>query len=151
MEFFEAIEKLAAVRLLKASFVVYPLISATHIAAIGALFTSVALLDLRILGAFADLPQKPFVQLLRRFAVVAFAVAASSGLLMFSVRASHYAQLSVFIAKMCLIALAGGNFLLFLHLSRRDPQARGLVRVLALLSLALWTLVLVCGRFIGFV
>ena len=53
MEFFEGIEQLGAVHLLKASFFAYPVVNALHITAIGTVFTSVMLLDLRILGADA--------------------------------------------------------------------------------------------------
>lgn len=148
MEAFQAIEGLPVVRLLKASYLVYPLISAAHIAAIGALLTSVALMDLRLMGAITSFPEAPYVALLRRLALSAFAVAAATGLLMFSVRANHYAQLPVFLAKMVLIGLAGMNFLLFSWLSARG--ARG-TRLLAGVSLALWIAVLLCGRFIGFV
>ena len=67
------IEQLAFVRGLKASFVAYPIVNALHIMSIGALLTSVMLMDLRIVGAFRSLPQAPFVALLRRTAFVAFA------------------------------------------------------------------------------
>lgn len=148
MEAFQAIEGLPVVRLLKASYLAYPLISAAHIAAIGTLLTSVALIDLRLMGAITSFPETPYVALLRRLALSAFVVAAATGLLMFSVRASHYTQLPVFLAKMALIGLAGMNFLLFSLLSARG--ARG-TRLLAGISLALWIAVLLCGRFIGFV
>ena len=132
MEAFQAIESLPVVRLLKASYLVYPLISAAHIAAIGTLLTSVALMDLRLIGAITSFPETPYVALLRRLALSAFGVAAATGFLMFCVRASHYAQLPVFLAKMALIGLAGMNFLLFSLLSARD--ARG-TRLLAGVSL----------------
>lgn len=148
MEAFQAIEGLPVVRLLKASYLVYPLISAAHIAAIGTLLTSVALMDLRLMGAVTSFPETPYIALLRRLALSAFAVAAATGLLLFSVRASHYAQLPVFLAKMALIGLAGMNFLLFSSLSARGA---GGTRLLAGVSLALWIAVLLCGRFIGFV
>ncbi len=152
MEAFQAIEGLPVVRLLKASYLAYPLISAAHIAAIGTLLTSVALIDLRLMGAITSFPETPYVALLRRLALSAFVVAAATGLLMFSVRASHYAQLPVFLAKMALIGLAGMNFLLFSLLSAllSARGARG-TRLLAGVSLVLWIAVLLCGRFIGFV
>ncbi|MBB6465898.1 hypothetical protein HNQ96_001756 [Aminobacter lissarensis] len=150
MEPFQAIEQLTFVRLLKASFVAYPVVNAVHIAAIGALLTSVTLLDLRILGALRTLPERPFMVLMRKVALLAFGAAALSGLLLFSVRASHYAQLPVFLAKMALIALAGTNFVVFAAVES-GKQGHGLVlRFLALLSIVLWCATLLCGRFIGF-
>ena len=55
-EFLAGIEQLAFARWLKASFVAYPVVNALHIMSIGALLTSVVLMDLRICGAFRSLP-----------------------------------------------------------------------------------------------
>lgn len=153
MEFLAAVEQLAVVRLLKSSFYAYPIVNALHIAAIGALFTTVWLMDLRLLGWLRGVAEQPFVALMRQVALLAFAVAIVSGLALFSVRASDYAGLPVFLAKMALILLAGVNFILLIRLERRRPA--GVVtstwqRVAAGLSALLWTAVLLAGRFIGF-
>ena len=144
------LEQSALARALKTSFVVYPLVNAAHIAAIGTLFAAVLLMDLRILGRFQTIPAEPFVALLRRVALTAFIFATATGLMMFSIRATEYAPMGVFLAKMALIALAGLNFLLFMRIEARDAAAPAL-RALAVLSILLWAAVLVCGRFIGFV
>ncbi|MER8437400.1 hypothetical protein NKH36_29440 [Mesorhizobium sp. M1312] len=150
-EFLAGIEQLAFVRGLKASFVAYPIVNALHIMSIGALLTSVWLMDLRVLGAFRSLPQAAFVALLRRTALSAFAGALVTGTLLFSVRASEYAAMPVFLTKMTLILLAGANFLVFLRrVKGGDEPAGGTVTTLAVLSLVLWTSVLFAGRFIGF-
>lgn len=149
--FFAGIEQLALVRGLKASFVAYPIVNALHIMSIGALLTSVWLMDLRILGAFRSLPQPAFVALLRRTALGAFGGALVTGSLLFSVRASEYVAMPVFLAKMALILLAGANFLVFMRRAKGgDEPAGGVAIVLAVLSLVLWTSVLFAGRFIGF-
>lgn len=148
---FAGIEQLALVRGLKASFVAYPIVNALHIMSIGALLTSVWLMDLRDLGAFRALPQAAFVALLRRTALGAFAGALVTGSLLFSVRASEYAAMPIFLAKMGLILLAGINFLVFIRRAKDgDEPAGGTVTILAVLSLMLWTSVLFAGRFIGF-
>ncbi|MER8384378.1 hypothetical protein NKH81_17320 [Mesorhizobium sp. M0959] len=148
---FAGIEQLALVRGLKASFVAYPIVNALHIMSIGALLTSVWLMDLRVLGAFRALPQAAFVALLRRTALGAFAGALVTGSLLFSVRASEYAAMPIFLAKMGLILLAGINFLVFIRRAKDgDEPAGGTVTILAVLSLVLWTSVLFAGRFIGF-
>jgi hypothetical protein len=151
-ELLAGIEKLAFVRGLKASFVAYPIINALHIISIGALLTSVALMDLRILGAFRSLPRTAFVALLRRVAFGAFAGALVTGALLFSVKASEYAAMPVFLAKITLILLAGANFLAYLRFCRAsgDEPADGAASIPAVLSLVLWTSVLFAGRFIGF-
>jgi hypothetical protein len=109
MEIWEAIEQLGAVRALKGSFFTYPIVNALHIMSIGALWTSVLLMDLRVLGAFSSVERAPFVRLLRRVALAAFCGALLTGPLMFAIRASEYAAMPVFLAKMGLIVLAGLN------------------------------------------
>ncbi|RWP81770.1 MAG: hypothetical protein EOR11_26445, partial [Mesorhizobium sp.] len=99
-EFFAGIEQLALARWLKASFIAYPVVNALHIMSIGALLTSVVLMDLRICGAFRSLPYAAFVALLRRTAFAAFAGALVTGSLLFSVKAGTYAAMPVFLAKM---------------------------------------------------
>ena len=150
-EFLAGIEQLAIVRGLKASFIAYPIVNALHIMSIGALLTSIWLMDLRILGAFCSLPQAAFIALLRRTAFTAFAGALITGSLLFSIRAREYAAMPIFLTKMTLILLAGANFLTFMrHAKGGDEPAGGVAPVLAVLSLVLWTSVLFAGRFIGF-
>ena len=152
-EFLADIEQLALVRALKASFVAYPVVNALHIMSIGALLTSVLLMDLRIVGAFRSLPMTAFVALLRRIAFMAFGAALATGLLLFSVRAGEYAAMPVFLVKMALILLAGFNLLAFELLCRTkggDAPASGPTACLAVVSMILWTSVLFAGRFIGF-
>ncbi|MER9107055.1 hypothetical protein NKH95_24345 [Mesorhizobium sp. M0848] len=150
-EFFTGIEHLALARWLKGSFIAYPIVNALHIISIGALLTSVVLMDLRICGAFRSLPQAAFVGLLRHIALAAFAGALVTGSLLFSVKASTYAAMPIFLAKMALILVAGVNFLVFTRVRRatgRGEPAGG--TALAVLSILLWTSVLFAGRFIGF-
>lgn len=149
-----AIEQSAPVGLLKTSFYVYPLINALHIASLGALITAVMLMDLRLLGQFANLPEAPLVQLFRRVALGSFFIAVTTGLLLFSVRASEYAQLPLFWIKLGLIVLAGVNFIVFSALDADRQQGEPLpaiARLSIFASLALWPCILVAGRFLGFV
>ncbi|RUT82886.1 MULTISPECIES: DUF6644 family protein [unclassified Mesorhizobium] len=148
-EFFAGLEQLALARWLKASFIAYPVVNALHIMSIGALLTSVLLMDLRICGAFRSLPYAAFVALLRRIALAAFVGALVTGSLLFSVKASTYAAMPVFLAKMALILLAGINFFAFLRFARGGDEPAGSA-ILAVLSILLWTSVLFAGRFIGF-
>ncbi|BCH22037.1 hypothetical protein [Mesorhizobium sp. L-8-3] len=148
-----AIEGLPPVLALKSSFVAYPLVNALHILLIGALVTSVLLMDLRVLGAFGSVPAAPFVALLRRVAFVAFAGAVLTGATLFAVRARDYAASPVFLLKMVLVAIAILNFLLFRRLEARVAKSGNLpapLRLQVIFSAALWLCVLVAGRFIGF-
>jgi len=151
------IERLPAVEMLKASFVAYPLINAAHVLAIGALVTSVVLMDLRILGFLGRVRPGIPVLFLRRVALAAFAVAALAGIAMFSVRARDYAVNPAFIAKMVLVLLALVNFLIFIRLAGKSSESpdQGQVpigaKAAAALSILLWVGVVLCGRFIAFV
>jgi hypothetical protein len=150
MEWLAPLESFGPIAALKTSFYVYPLVNALHILAIGAVVTSVLLMDLRLLGAFPTVERGPFVALLRRLALAAFVVAVASGLMLFSIRARDYAGMPVFLAKMALIALGGANFVLMTRLEavRTAPQAA--MKASAAMSMVVWIAVLVCGRFIGF-
>lgn len=139
---------------LKVSFYVYPLVNALHILAIGALVTSVVLMDLRVLGFAAAIERAPFVRLMRQSIAAAFPVAVLSGLALFSIRAQEYAANPAFQAKMALLALAGLNLWAFRRLAPPgdgDAPYPPAARALAALSIALWVAILVAGRFIGFV
>lgn len=147
------IERLSAVSVLKSSFVAYPVVNGLHILAIGALVTSVLLMDFRLLGAFTSLPSKPLMRVLRRLAFAAFAVAVLTGITIFAVRARHYAGSPVFLLKLTLIAVAIANFLLFSGLQAGRCESKpptSLMRLSAVLSILLWLGVLFAGRFIGF-
>ena len=153
MEFLGGIEELNFVRLLKASFLVYPVVNAIHIAAIGALLTSVLLMDFSVLGGIRSVPREKLVRLMRRVAFLAFAIAMLSGLALFSVRATHYAGNPAFLAKLGLIGLAILNFLAFAALARisygDDPSLAA--KLCAIASILLWSGALLAGRFIGFI
>ena len=147
------IEQLAPIKGLKSSFFAYPIVNALHIMSIGALLTSVWLMDLRIIGAFGTVPRAPLVALLRRIAIAALAGALLTGFLLFAVRARDYTAMPIFLAKMLLVLLAGANFLAFAWLTRGgigEQVATPAVKALALISLILWICVLFAGRFIGF-
>ena len=153
MELLQAIEQLGPVRLLKTSFIAYPIVNALHVAAIGTLFGSVLLMDLSLLGVIRSIPSEPLVALLRRVALGAFALAVPTGLALFSIRATDYVGNPAFLAKLGLILLATLNFLAFTMLDRRKPSqgTSPTPGAFALASILLWSGVLLAGRFIGFV
>ncbi len=141
-----SIEQLALIKALKSSFFAYPIVNALHILAVGALVTTVVLMDLRVIGVIRSVDEKPFVRLLRRVALGAFGLAVLTGALMFAVRATEYAATPLFWIKMGLIGLAGLNFVAFSVM-----RGQGARRVLAGVSVVLWPTVLLAGRFLGFV
>lgn len=143
----KALEGSAVAEFLKDSFLIYPLVNAAHILAVGAVATTVLLMDLRLLGFLRSVEANAFRRLMRRTAFVAFAAAAVTGLLLFSVRARDYAENPAFLVKIGLIALAGANLAAFTLLERRS----GAGRIQVILSMLIWPLAIVAGRFIGFI
>ena len=124
----------------------YPIVETAHILGFAVLVGAVAMFDLRVLGFGRDLP----VQALARHLVV------PTGLLMFSTQPLEMLGNPVFLLKLCLIAAAGVNALLF-HLGsyRRAAEWRDGIpawaRLQAALSLLLWIAVITCGRMLAYV
>ncbi len=157
LELLAAIEQAPFARALKTSFYIYPLINLAHVLAIGALVTSVTLIDLRYLGLLGKLKPGLPVAFLRRIAFVAFLTAGAAGAAMFSVQARDYAQNPAFIIKMGLVAIAAVNFVVFTRLAGTDNATSEMesvpvpARICAGLSILLWFCVALFGRFIGYV
>ena len=137
---------------------VYPLANVVHVVGLAVFAAAVAVLDLRLLGAFAATRPADVVMPARRAAMAAFCVMAASGFLLFAAEASHIAMNPVFQAKAALILLALLNALTLGaraagavgHLSGH-MRLPGWVRLSALLSLALWLTVAAAGRLIAYV
>jgi hypothetical protein len=139
-----------------ASRVIYPLVNATHILALATLFGSILLLDLRLLGLFANLPMQPLATSVPRLAAAGLMLAVVTGFLLFTVEPLDYVANPAFLTKVTLVAL-GSAHALSVHMSsawrklRRGQRAPGLrLRLSALLSLLLWTGAILAGRWIAF-
>ena len=133
----EALESFGPAQLLRTSFVLYPLLNAVHILAIGTLVTTAALMDLRILGLGRGVAVEAVVAHLRPVAVAALAVAALSGFLLFTVQAVDYAANPAFQIKMLLLVLAVANALAFTSFRAHRHPGR-IAAAMAALSLGLW-------------
>lgn len=128
----------------------YPALEVLHIVGIGLLLGNLVLLELRVWGLGGDLPVQPLARLALGLAVVGFALAGASGLLMFAAQAAELLANRAFVLKMGLLMLAGTNAAWF-HgrgsLVRMDRTAR----LLTLVSTVIWLAVIVCGRSIAYV
>jgi hypothetical protein len=136
----------------------FPTIESIHVVAICLVIGSILVLDLRLLG-FAS-TNRPVGRLSRAVLPVtwtAFAIAASSGFLLFISNATKYLANGYFDAKIILICAAGLNMIVFHLVSAKDlpqwekqtsPPLRA--RVAGALSILLWIAVVACGRWIGF-
>jgi len=128
----------------------YPMLEVVHLLGVALLLGNLVLLELRVFGWGATIPVEPLARLSLGLALCGFGLAALSGLLMFGTQPGELLANRVFTAKMALIMLAGCNagwFHARHSLRLQDPTARALMT----LSIALWLLVLTCGRWIGYV
>ena len=145
-----AIEAWPLSEVIRRSVWAYPALETIHIAAFAAVFGSLMVLELRVFGAAPAVPLPPLARLAVPVALVAFAVAATAGLLMLISSASETVRNPAFQIKLCLIAVAGVNAWWF---HRRDSLVRhdGAAKMQSLLSLVLWIGVITCGRLIAYV
>lgn len=135
-----------------------PVVNAIHVLSFALVFGTILIVDLRLLGV-ASL-QRPFSVVTRdylRWTWVAFALAAVTGLSMFSANATTFCVNTPFQLKMLTIFLAGMNMAVFhfvglQSVSRWDSDVRPpmAVRLAGALSITLWICVLVLGRWIGY-
>lgn len=135
----------------------YPVVESVHIVGLALLFGSIAVVDLRLLGAGRRIPAAALVGYAVPWSLLGFVIAACSGLMMFTAHASEFLSQPVFLLKMTLILLAGVNAaLLRVGVLQRAsawsadavPPAR--VRIAAALSLVLWIGVIACGRLLAY-
>jgi len=138
--------------------VLFPLIESVHVLAICLMVGSIMAVDLRLLGiASVKRPLSAVTRGILPLTWGAFGVAVASGFLMFISNATKYLGNSYFVTKLCLIAVAGLNMLVFHVVSahdqpRWDNRARLPLsaRLAGGISVLLWIAVVACGRWIGF-
>ncbi|WP_434568547.1 DUF6644 family protein [Pseudomonas sp. Z3-8] len=135
----------------------YPLVEVLHIIGFSVLAGAVVMFDLRVLGLSKAIAVTALARHLLTWAVGALLLIVPAGLMMFSAHPQDFAGNNVFIIKLSLIAAAGINALLF-HVGtyrsveqwNTGQKAPGLARVQALVSIALWIAVILCGRLLAY-
>jgi hypothetical protein len=155
---FATVEQLPFAKAVAESTWMFPTIEVVHVCAIVLVVGAIAMLDLRLLGLARR--DQGVVALGRDTLVLVwlcFAIALITGVLMFASAAVRYAGLLPFQAKMALLVLAGLNMgwfhaTVWLHVDSWDQQLRPplAARLAGGLSLALWTGIVIAGRWIGF-
>lgn len=138
--------------------VLFPLIESVHVLSICLVVGSILVVDLRLLGLASI--QRPLSRVTGGILPLtwsAFAIAATSGLLLFISNAAKYLDNGYFVAKLVLICVAGLNMALFHAISAKDlPRWENeatlplRAQVAGGLSILLWVSVVTCGRWIGF-
>jgi Family of unknown function (DUF6644) len=136
----------------------FPEIETAHVLALALVFGSILMVDLRLLGiASRDNPVSKLSAECLPYTWIAFICAVITGTMLFASRAHTYFHNLQFQLKFVFMALAGLNMLAF-HFgayrrvlewdtSQPPPPA---ARLAGALSVALWTAVIFCGRWIGF-
>ncbi len=141
-----ALEGSALGQAMRGTLWLYPLANTLHVLAIASLFGALLVSDLRLLGAARGLAAPALLGLTLPLAWAGFGLAALTGLMMFIADARVIAHNPFFQAKLVLLALAGLNALAFHRLGAGGDWTK----LLAGLSLAVWVLVIVCGRAIAY-
>jgi hypothetical protein len=127
----------------------YPALEAVHIVGIALLVGNLALLELRVWGAAAELPVRALARLSLSLSLAGFGVVACSGLAMFSAQPGELLANRAFVVKMGLVALAGLNAAFF-HARDGLGKLDRMARAQTALSLGLWLTVIICGRWIAY-
>jgi hypothetical protein len=127
-----------------------------HFVGLTLLFGSIAAWDLRLLGVGKQAPIAAFHRLVP-FALLGFAINASSGMFFLMTDPDQYVYNPAFHLKMLCVMLAGVNAVVFyLTMFRRvNGLAPGapepvFAKLSGAVSLVLWITVIVCGRMITF-
>jgi uncharacterized protein DUF6644 len=136
----------------------YPAAETLHIVGIALLYGSLMVVELRLLGLGRRIPVAHLARLTLPWSLTGFALAAVMGIGMFSAHAAEFIDQRLFMLKMGLILAAGINAAIFhsgpfVAVARWDTDARPPLsaRVAALVSIVLWTGVIVCGRMLAYV
>jgi hypothetical protein len=153
-----ALQALPPVDALRASRWTYAAVNAAHITGIALLFGAIVPLDLRLIGAWRGVSIRTLSRVLVPVAAGGLVLAIFAGALLFSIRATEYAALTLFWIKMALVACGVANALLLhralaleqgTHDSGVTPPAR--LRAAGALSIVLWLAAIMSGRMLAFV
>jgi hypothetical protein len=153
-----ALEASGLATTIRNSLYLFPLIESVHVIGLTLVFGTIVIIDVRLLGfASTGRPFSAIASDVLKWTWLAFAVTATSGLLMFITNAGAYYHNVYFRTKMALLVVSGLNMLAFELTARRsvhrwdqNAAAPAAGKVIAVLSLVVWIGVIFLGRWIGF-
>jgi len=136
----------------------YAIVNVAHVLAVAALFGSVLVLDLRMLGLGRRIPLAAVSAAAVPVAGVALVLALPTGFALLATHATDYLDNPFVLVKFPAIALGLLNVVVLNRLpgwqsrASREPSSgeRRQLAVVAAISLASWTTAVVCGRMIGY-
>jgi hypothetical protein len=154
LEFCRWLQYSAPLHAMRDSPIFFPIVATIHLMGLAIIGGAVLVVDLRLLGF--GLQHQPSAMIARdaeRWLVRGLTVMVSTGILLFMCFATKYYYLTFFWVKMCAL-LAVVVFTWSIHrrvAMAQDADARPLrSKLVALVSLLLWTTVAIGGRYIGF-
>jgi hypothetical protein len=133
----------------------WPTVESIHFIGLTMLFGTIAVWDLCLLGLLKRVPIAELHRLIP-FAVLGFAINASSGSMFLMTEPNQYIYNSAFHFKLLLVAIAGVNVLVFHATIFRRVRALApgvepwIMKLFGATSLICWAGVIVCGRLITF-
>ncbi len=154
---FVALEQSGFAAGIRQSLWLYPTANVGHIVSLFCFAGAIAVMDLRIAGAFAATSPGYVLKVARLAAGAAFAGLAVTGFILFSAEASHVSVNPVFQFKVALIVLGLLNVAYFelkvapkiKLLAPLEPLPQA-ARVAGILSITIWLVVAACGRTIAY-
>lgn len=151
MQWLATLQSSAWASSLRGSLWVYPAIATAHLLGIALLLGPILVHHLAVLGIAFRAERAALARAMPRVAGSGLALAAASGLLLWSARAHEYALHPVFQTKMAILLLALSNigFVRYFASKSDDPDSV-VVRAGAVVSGVAWFGVLVAGRLIGY-
>jgi len=154
LPFFQWCESSGLIVAMRSSKWLFPLIESVHLMGLGLIGGAVLMVDLRLLGL--GLRRQPVAQVARdaeRWLLVSLAVMIPTGFLLFMASAVKCYYLPAFWVKMTSLILA----LVFTFVVRRRVAAADearfnpvVAKLVAVVSLSLWSSVAIAGRLVGF-
>jgi Family of unknown function (DUF6644) len=154
---FVALEHSSFAAAIRQSVILYPLANVGHIVALVCYAGALAIMDLRLIGAFAATAPAKVIRRARRVVIGAFCTLAATGFMLFSAEASHIVLNPVFQAKMALVATGLVNVAVYEFGARRTvemlPPGAAMptrARRAGFVSLGIWVIVAACGRSIAY-
>jgi hypothetical protein len=140
------------VAFVRADRVAYATVNATHILGIGLLVGAVVSSDLMTAGLWKAKRWREGLEMCVPVAASGLALAAVTGVALFSVRGEHYLSDPAFLIKVLLLAVGLANVLVFRRAMTRltgDAPSTAM-RLSAISSMAIWISAIFAGRWIAF-
>ena len=156
-EVFQWLEASSLAVYVRQSHLLYPAIEIVHIAGFILLTGSAFLFDIRLLGASKKIPVTDLARHLLPWSRRSLLLVIPSGLLLFMTQATSLSDNRVFWTKLILILLAFANAGFFHWVTFRNVSAWNHLqptpapaKAAGIISLVLWTGVIMCGRFLAY-